>query len=599
VGRINAHRFCPLTPRPAQEGLHASPRAPAVARARRPGASGLTQAHGRPRPPRPAVSPLAPCTPDMVRLRARYPSAAAPVCPRLGAPGLTSRSGRGQAEVHPLRPRRPAAGLTLAWAPGECAQVDGGSLGTVPGGHTQRPLRFFVMGLGSRRMLAVAFPGSQTMAHCRACHPPACDGFGGMPPTGMVAKRTAAVLQWAGGEAPVLHPQSLDCARPHGLTITPCPVGQGTAKGRVANGGGSVKKHGLAGLALPDCSARPPAARPWLDTGAQVRRHGETHAPPPGVWPTERPPLRPVPLPPGDSAPVAQGRASRPWRMTVEPKRSAGPAQSAGPALTRPTSPERLGRSPGAPRRARHGRRYERCQALEAPEHPTPLLAQRNKARDDQLFRRVRAWSPRAEADALQLEARRLNPPQHVRTMVAWSALYAPAAVARAREAALVYATFSCASMANLGEQPARGTPEARALPLPRRGTQGHQRRPSAARTAANPLQTHGGRAPKARAGAVAPGPGAPGASRASARRGLARTGQGASPWPWPRGPWCRSRARRAPPRSTPCRGYPRAERAEAPRCPARRTQPNVPGAPRTSRAGASHTAGDARVRRA
>ena len=83
---------------------------------------------------------------------------------------------------------------------------------------------------------------------------------------------------------------------------------------------------------------------------------------------------------------------------------------------------------------------------------------------------RFRARAPRAEAYDLQLEARRLTPPHHGRTMVAVSDISPPAAVARAREDALVYAAFSADYMANLVEPRARFTPEARALPLTRRG---------------------------------------------------------------------------------------------------------------------------------
>lgn len=72
------------------------------------------------------------------------------------------------------------------------------------------------------------------------------------------------------------NPTSLDLAHHSGLTIAPCNVGKGQAKGRVENGVGSVKKHGLAGLEIPDLSARNPAARHWLDTGANGRLPGAT-----------------------------------------------------------------------------------------------------------------------------------------------------------------------------------------------------------------------------------------------------------------------------------------------------------------------------------
>jgi hypothetical protein len=115
---------------------------------------------------------------------------------------------------------------------------------------------------------------------------------------------------------------------------------------------------------------------------------------------------------------------------------------------------------------ARHARRYDRFQDVEDPDHPKALLAQRQKARDHQLFRRFLALSPRPEAYDLTLEERRLNPPHHVRNIVALSDIYAPQAVAQAMEDAFAYDAFSSEYIANLLEPRARFTPEASTLHL-------------------------------------------------------------------------------------------------------------------------------------
>jgi hypothetical protein len=150
---------------------------------------------------------------------------------------------------------------------------------------------------------------SQTMEHFLACHQHALEFFGGIPHTVMVANRTSAVLKRAVGEAPVLTPTYLDCATHHGVSIAPCNVGKGNAKGRVENGVGSVKKNSLAGLDMPDFSARNPAARHGLDTVAHVRLHGATRDTPTALWHTERAARRPLPLHPFDIGTVSQVRA--------------------------------------------------------------------------------------------------------------------------------------------------------------------------------------------------------------------------------------------------------------------------------------------------
>jgi hypothetical protein len=267
----------------------------------------------------------------------------------------------------------------------------------------------------------------------------------------------------------VFNPKYVDFATHHGFTIAPCNVGKGNEKGRVENGVGYVKKNFLAGLELPDFSALNPAARQWLDTVANVRLHSETRQQPVQAWHTERPSLRPLPLHPFDIATVSQVRASRQFRITLDTNRYSVPAHYAGQVLTLKTYPDRLCIYHGDQLIARHLRRYERFQDVEDPDHPKPLLAQRKKARDHQLFRRFLTLSPQAEAYYLQLEARRLNPHQHVRKIVALSDIYTPEAVSRALEDAFVYEAFSSEYIANLLEQRARFTPEASALHLTRR----------------------------------------------------------------------------------------------------------------------------------
>jgi len=240
-------------------------------------------------------------------------------------------------------------------------------------------------------------------------------------------------------------------------------------KGRVENGVGYVKKNFLAGLELPDFSALNPAARQWLDTVANVRLHSETREKPIQAWHKERPYLSPLPMHPFDIATVSQVRASRQFRITLDTNRYSVPAHYAGQALTLKTYPDRLCLYHADTLIARHTRRYDRFQDVEDPDHPKPLLEQRKKARDHQLFLRFLALSPRAEAYYLKLEERRLNPHHHVRKIVALSDIYDPQSVARAIEDAFTYEAFSSEYIANLLEQRARFTPEASALHLTRR----------------------------------------------------------------------------------------------------------------------------------
>ena len=141
-----------------------------------------------------------------------------------------------KAYVRTVRPKRQPTFLTLAFAPGECAQADWGSFGSVPVGQTSRRLSFFVIVLCYSRMLYVEFTVSQTMEHFLACHQHAFEFFGGIPQKVMVDNLTSAVLTRVLGEAPGFHPTSRDLALHCGFPMAPCHVGQGHEKGRVENG---------------------------------------------------------------------------------------------------------------------------------------------------------------------------------------------------------------------------------------------------------------------------------------------------------------------------------------------------------------------------
>ena len=398
-----------------------------------------------------------------------YPYSAAQVLQRLREQGFTGGYSTVKAYVRPVRPRPKPAFLTLAFAPGECAQADWGAFGSVRVGQTRRRLSFFVMVLCYSRLMYGECTVSQTMEHFLACHQHAFEACGGVPQSVRVDNLKSAVLKRTPGAAPVCNPRYADFARHSGFRSVPCNVGKGHEKGRGENAVGYVKKNFLAGLDIADFSLLAPAVKHWLDTVANVRIHGETRQPPGELWHSEKPHLGPLPLHPFDIATVSQVRASRQFRITFETNRYWVPAHLAGQGLTLKTYPERLCLYHQHQLVARHIRSYDRHGDLEDPDHPKPLLEQRKKARDHKLFMRFLALSPQAELYYRQLEQRRLNPPHHVRKIVALSDIYPPDAVARALADALEYGAFAADYIANLLEQRARFTPQESPLHLTRR----------------------------------------------------------------------------------------------------------------------------------
>lgn len=414
-------------------------------------------------------SKLDPFKPSIVRMLETHPYSAAQILQRIREEGFDGRYSIVKDYVRKVRPKRQPAFLKLAFAPGECAQVDWGSFGSVSVGSSSRRLSFFVMVLCYSRMMYLEFTVSQTMEHFLACHQNAFDYFGSVPRKIMVDNLKSAVLRRITGEAPVLNPTYLDFANTYGFTIAPCNVRAGNEKGRVENGVGYAKKNFLAGLDIPHFEALNPAARIWLNEVANVRIHGETRKKPIDLLKEEKPHLLPLPPHCFDIANVTQVRASSQFRIALDSNHYSVPAQYAGARLTLKAYPDRLCIYHEDVLIARHPRSFDRHQDFEDPDHPKPLLAQRKRARDQSLFLRFIALSPKAPDYYRELDKRRMNPGHHVQKIVALSEIHGTDKVQRAMEDAFYFQAFSCEYIANLLEQRASLLPEPAALHLTRR----------------------------------------------------------------------------------------------------------------------------------
>jgi len=466
---IDYELYCKLRHLKNQEGLSAHQIAEELAMDPRTVVKWLARERFCPRKASPRASKLDPFKAEIARLLQAHAFTAAQTLMRIREQGYAGGYSIVKDYVRAIRPPKSRAYLTLAFAPGECAQVDWGSYGSVAVGSTRRRLSFFVMVLCYSRMLYVEFTVSQSLEHFLACHQNAFDFFGCVPKKIMVDNLKSAVLKRILGRPPVFNPRYLDFANHYGFTIAPCNVGRGNEKGRVENAVGYAKKNFLAGLEIPDFAALGPAARNWLETVANVRLHGETRQKPVELFNAERPCLLPLPANAFDIATVSQQRASPQFRISCDTNRYSVPAEYAGRALTVKTDPERICVYAGDKLIARHIRSYERYQDFEDPDHPKALLAQRKKARDQKIFMRFIALSQKADLYYRKLAERRLNPQQHVRQIVALSEIYGTDPVARAIEDAFAFEAFSSEYIANLLQQRARFHKEPAALHLTRR----------------------------------------------------------------------------------------------------------------------------------
>lgn len=405
---------------------------------------------------------------EIRRMVEKHPYTATQIYQRLKEMGYEGGYNTVKRYTRVIRPSRTKAFLKLAFAPGECAQVDWGIFGKVYVGQTTRRLSFFVMVLCYSRLMYLEFTVSQTMEHWLACHQNAFEYFGGLPSRIMIDNLKSGVLRRLVGESPVFHPKYLDFASHFGFDVTACNVGKGNEKGRVESGVGYVKKNLLNGLEIHDFSQINPLARQWLETIANVRIHGETKKKPTEMFADEKTLLKPLPAFPYDTATISQVRASSQFRVAFDANRYTVPAEYAGHPLTLKAYPDRICLYHQEKLIARHDRSYDRQKDFEDPDHPKPLLAERRKARDQVIIKSFLDLSPRAADYLGALTNKRLNPLAHARKIVALSEIYGPKAVARAMDDAFEFQAFSSEYIANLLEQRARPPLEPAALHLTR-----------------------------------------------------------------------------------------------------------------------------------
>ena len=405
----------------------------------------------------------------IVKMLESYPYSAQQIYQRLREDGYTGGYTSVKKLVRKIRPKKQKAYLTLAFAPGECAQVDWGSYGSIRVGDTTRRLSFFVMVLCYSRQMYVEFTVSQTMEHFLACHQNAFRAFGGIPKRIMVDNLKSAVLKRTLGEAPVFNRKYAEFAAYHGFSISACGVAKGNEKGRVENAVGYVKKNFLAGAELPDFCAINPAAQLWLDTVANCRIHGETRLKPVEQLKSELPHLQPLPVHPYDIATITQVRASPLFRVALDSNRYSVPARLAGQRLTMKAYPERLCFYYEERLIARHSRSFERNRDFEDPDHPKELITQRKKARDQKLLQRFLSLSHCSLDYYRELDKRHLNATVHLRKIMALAEIHGDEAVANAIADAMNLHAIGSDYIANILQSRARKLPEPGALHLTRR----------------------------------------------------------------------------------------------------------------------------------
>lgn len=131
------------------------------------------------------------------------------------------------------RPRPAAeAYLRLRTLPGEQAQIDWGSFGSVDIGKARRPLMAFVMVLSYSRKIFLRFYLNQQMANFLRGHEAAFIAWNGLPRVLLYDNLKSLVLERR-GDAIRFHPTLLEFAAHYRYEARPVAIARGNEKGRV------------------------------------------------------------------------------------------------------------------------------------------------------------------------------------------------------------------------------------------------------------------------------------------------------------------------------------------------------------------------------
>lgn len=370
--------------------------------------------------------------------------------------------------VRLVRPRPHKAFLALDFAPGECAQVDWGSWGSVRVGNTRRALSFFVMVLCHSRWLHVEFTLGQGQEVFLGCHERAFRRLRAVPRAIMVDNARTAVLSHRRGEAVVYNPQYLDYARTRGFEIRACAPRHPQSKGIVENAVSYVKNNFLSGLEIADFAALGPTCAQWLDNVANVRSHAETKSRPVDLLEVERKRLLPLGELGCSLAVTRPVRACARCRVQVDANRYSVPPSMAGRRLTLQLEDQRVRLYDGERFVAEHIRSYERGVSVMDPAHEKQLLDSRSRVRRERLLRQFLGLCAQASRYRDGLEERRLDARSHMERIVALSEAHGVEVVGRAITDAVELGAYSAEYIANIIGQRSRLLPLAGALHLTR-----------------------------------------------------------------------------------------------------------------------------------
>lgn len=279
-----------------------------------------------------------------------------------------------------MRPQSREAFLQLRTFPGEQAQADWASFGTVRIGRAERRLSCFVITLSYSRALYLEFFFDQTLESLLRGHAGAFGQWGGAPRMVLYDNMKSVVVDRR-GKAIRFHPRILELAGHYHFMPRPCRPGRGNEKGRVERAIQYIRTSFFAARPFTTLDAFNHAAWQWRDEVAHQRPWpGDDARTVGGVFAGERPYLVPLPAHPFDCDRIQPAQSRKIIYIRFDLNDYSIPPTAIGRPLTLAASPDTIRLLDGTIEVARHRRSWDRHQIIEDPAHRDALLAEKRQA---------------------------------------------------------------------------------------------------------------------------------------------------------------------------------------------------------------------------
>jgi transposase len=360
--------------------------------------------------------------------------------------------------VRPVPTREAFFRLTVM--PGEQAQVDWGSFGTIRIGRALRKLSCFLLTLSWCRALWARFTLDQTLESFVRCHNMAFTALGGVPRQILYDNLKTAVLERVDTDLVRFHPQMLELAGHYHFKPVPCGKARGNEKGRVERRVRDLREAFFAARSFSSVEDLNAQLHAWLE---RVQRERPVPGDPDkqtvrAALAEEQAVLLPLPAHPfvcDYVKPITSGKT--PY-IRFDKNDYSIPHTYVQKPLTLVASDTHVRLLDGIDEVARHARSYDAGRQLEDEKHLAALAADKRRARELRGRNRVVAACPAARPflENIALHGGHLG--GTTSRLLRLLDQYGPTALDGALTEAVERAAFSAHSVAHILEQRRRAT---------------------------------------------------------------------------------------------------------------------------------------------